>query len=504
MGKTKIDFLKNKSSKDNFLAFSSKKLFSWKRVLLYFLIILLVGGLSFSYKVILSSENILKDINSPNLLEQIKHLVTNPDKKIAGEEEDRINILLLGMGGAGHQGVYLTDTIIIASIKPSTEEIALLSIPRDLFVPIPGFGWRKINNANAFGEMSNYPGSNYPGGGANLTAKVISEITSLPIQYYVRVDFEGFRRIIDNVGGINVYVERSFTDYQFPTYDFGYQTVSFQEGWQHMDGETALQYSRSRHGNNNEGSDFARSQRQQKVLLAVKDKLFSFSTLINPKTILEVLESLGDHTQTNLELWEMIKIAKLAKNLDFNNIINKVIDNRNGGPLHAETTIDGAYILRPNAGPDDFSEIQTIALNIFSWSYIAKEDAQIEIQNGTTIPGLADSTAKELEALDYNIIKVGNAKKTDYEKTVIYDLSAGQNPHTLKSLREKLDANVSTFIPPFLDPNYTEITFSDLNYSLNSDFQNLNHSSEEADLIVVLGQKSQYRIQQASNYLPQS
>ncbi len=197
----------------------------WRSVIGLLLVIIMIG-IGFLTKTVLS-------INSTNdssgkkigFFEQIKHLVVNPEDKLKGESDDRINILLVGIGGSGHQGAYLADTIIVASFKPSTNDVAMLSIPRDLYVEIPEFGWRKINNAMAFGTTSDYPG-----GGEALLAEVVEDVIDLPIHYYARIDFAGFRKIIDDFGGLDIYVDQSFTDYQYPDYNFGYKPVSFKQG----------------------------------------------------------------------------------------------------------------------------------------------------------------------------------------------------------------------------------------------------------------------------------
>ncbi len=478
-----VDLLKNivekgKSQKPK------KKLFYWGKFFIYLLIIFILGAGFFIYRIISSSSKIIENYSPTSLAQQIKYLVLSPEKDLKGETEDRVNILLLGMGGEGHSGAYLTDTIIVASLKPSTQEVAFLSIPRDLFVPIPGYGWRKINYANAFGRLKNLPG-----GGETLTQEVVENITGLTIHYYARVDFEGFRKIIDDLGGINIEVERSFTDYMYPTYDFGYQTVSFKQGEQIFNGEQALRFVRSRHGNNNEGSDFARSRRQQKVLSALKDKIFSFNTFLNPNKIINVFDTLGEHSQTNLQPWEIIKISNIVKEINEEDIINLVLDSSPGSPLHAETTIDGAYILRPNAGPDNFTEIERLATNIFSLGFIVKEEAKIEIQNGTNINGLGQSIADTLKSANFNVTKVANASDKNYKKTIIYDLTAGQKPYTLAALKEWLGAQVSSIVPAFYDGQAAAYTLPELDIvpEINSNFDDEINVEEKPDILIILG-----------------
>jgi len=459
-----------------------RKLFYVGKFFIYFFVILGVFSLALTFKVISSSNAVTEEGSIAGFFQQVKSLVASDDKILKGENQDRVNILLLGMGGEGHSGAYLTDTIILASLKPSTNQVAFLSIPRDLYVPIPGYGWRKINNANAFGEINSSNGS-------ELATEVIENITGQTIHYYGRLDFQGFTKIVDLLGGLEIEVETAFTDYMYPDWNYGYQTVSFEEGLQTMDGNQVLKLVRSRHGNNGEGSDFARSDRQQKVLLSFKDKMLSFSTLLNPKKIIDILDSLQEHTKTNMEAWELVRVAKLAMSINQEEIINQVLSTGAGSILYPETTIDGAYILRPKAGLDDFSEIEEIAANIFTASFTNKENAQIEIQNGTTIDGLAGSTAAYLIDKNLSVVNIGNASRNDYQKTVIYDLSKGTKPQTLQAIKNEMKANVSTLLPAFLE-NRTAIAYEDL--AINSNINSNLDSTEDLDFIIVLGTDAGY------------
>ncbi len=455
----------------------------WGKVFLVLAIALVGVGISLGVKVVMSisSHEITGDGEKISFFQQISHLFSKQGDKINGEKDDRINILLLGVGGYGHQGSLLTDTIIMLSFKPSTKQVAMLSIPRDLTVEYPGnYYWRKINNAIAFGlEME------YPGGGEALAVDLVEDVTGQEIHYYGRIDFAGFEQIIDGLGGIKINVENSFVDYTYPTDDYGLQTLSFTAGEQIMDGETALKYVRSRHGTNGEGSDFARAKRQQKVLLALKNKFTSFSTLINPQKISEILSTLGTHTKTDLEIWEMLKIYNLSQNIKEDNIINFVIDNSPGGYLKTEVGLEGAYILVPSA--DDFSEIHDLSENIFSYQEIKKEEATISIQNGTSQAGLAQEKAEGLIRNDYNIIDIGNYDNNKVKQTFIYDLTGGQIPDTIDSLRSDLNAPVYSNLPLMLknfDPK--KAMTLNLDYYHNLDLKKFS----DLDILVVLGRDS--------------
>jgi len=354
-------------------------------------------------------------------------------KRLAGQEQDRINILLLGIGGKNHDGAQLTDTIIIASIQPSTKKIAFVSIPRDLLVSLGAYGWRKINNANAFAEMKN------PGSGPEFTKEIIQQTFALPIHYYVRVDFDGFAKIIDLVDGVSVSVDKPFTDYQYPTLNKKYQTISFQAGTQTMDGQTALKYTRSRHSAmNNEGSDFARSKRQQKVLAALREKLFSKELLVKPGTIAEILKTLEENITTNAEIPEVIQLANLVKKIDIESLSPTVFDSESGNLLNSDV-IDGAYVLRPRDGT--FDEMKAVISQIFDTSVstikkeaIASEKPHISIKNGTLTEGLATKISDKLRGQGFIVDSISNAKKRDYTTSILIDLSHGDKQKTRELL----------------------------------------------------------------------
>lgn len=442
MKKVKVDLTKAQSPE----APKAKK-FPWKRFFLLTGIFFAVLGLGFVYQTTFGT---LDKISQGRLswFNQIKSL--NKEEPLLGEEKDRINILLLGIGGENHPGGTLTDTIIVASLKPSTKQVALLSIPRDLAVKYyndenPQY-WEglKINHA-------------YERGGPELAEEKISEVTGLDMHYYVLVDFAGFRKVIDDLGGLNIYVENSFTDYQYPDYNYGYQTVSFKKGWEKMTGERALQFARSRHGNNGEGSDFARAARQQKILEALKEKIFSLQTLLNPLKVAAMMSDLGEHIQTNAEIWEMIRFAYLTKEINKENIINKVVEAGPDGLLNAEIADQtGAYVLTPKAGDYDFSEVQKLAKNVFEQTTIVREEAKIIVQNGTRKSGLAAQMAERLKTLELNVISVGNALDQNTKTTVIYDFSGGKNPQTIATIKKELGNNVATIIPTNIQNSLTE------------------------------------------------
>jgi LCP family protein required for cell wall assembly len=425
----------------------------------------------FSFQVLLSGENLdgYGDLE-PRKFSFLNVFGFSHERELKGESDDRINIILTGMGGLGHSGPFLTDTIIVASYKPSTHEVAMLSIPRDLSVSIPGYGWRRVNSVNHYGELQD------PGRGAAYTADFLSDLLGIDIHYYVRVDFQGFVDLIDELDGLDVYVDNAFTDSQFPDNNYGYQTIFFDRGWQHMDGQTALNYARSRHGNNGEGSDFARSQRQQKVLKGLKDKLLSAKTFLSPTKLGALYDTYNNNVSTNMETWEMVRFAQLAKDIHDDAINTLVLDNSANGLLYS-TLVNGAYLLVPR--DESFYEIQQVAEHIFDPQDYLNPDERpvVEIRNGTKIGGLAYQTSVNLTRMGFDIEKIGNAVEQNYEKTVIYDLTGGQKNHSLERIIKELNANVTTEVPRWLsdDPLATS--------------QEGALPPSDADFLIILGQE---------------
>lgn len=371
----------------------------------------------------------LEPLQPTGLLTRIKKLVFHKEAPLEGEKKDRINILLLGMGGPGHDGPYLTDTMIIASIQPSTGEVAMISIPRDLGVDIPAKGWYKINHANAFGE------ARQSGSGGSLATTVVENTFGVDIHYYIRVDFQAVKQIIDDIHGITVDVEQSFTDTEYPAPFHEYQTVSFSKGSQIMDGATALTYARSRHGNNGEGSDFARAKRQQRMILALKEKILSFETLANPIRIHSIIETLGTHLTTNMDFSDIISMMKLAKQADLSNIKTTVLDSSPNGYLKNGYSKQGAFILSPVTG--NFDDISLLIEHIFDPTFEGQKvvhidvpeqekpvltPTTIEIQNGTWRAGLAAKAEKHLENDGIVVSTIGNTGERPVMQSGMYIL----------------------------------------------------------------------------------
>lgn len=241
----------------------------------------------------------------------------------------RTNILILGRGGAAHEAPDLTDTMILVSIRHSDQRISLISIPRDIWIDSMK---AKINTAYYFGEQKE-PGS----GGFILTRDAVFQVTDLPVHYVALIDFEGFKRAVDLVGGIEVEVKRSFTDEKYPVEDANgekpsgaepvYETVRFEGGVQRMDGSTALKFARSRNSTDAaEGTDFARSQRQQQILLALVKKVKQKETLFNPERVAQLRSIFNEYTKTDIGDREVLALGRIGLNADLQDIRHVTLD----------------------------------------------------------------------------------------------------------------------------------------------------------------------------------
>ncbi len=273
--------------------------------------------------------------------------------KIKSNRLERLNILLLGMRGVGDpNGGLLTDTIMVVSVKPRTGEVALISIPRDLYVKMPYHNnyKGKINEAYELG-MKNKGWKE----GLKYSKKVVSDVTGLDIHYAVSVDFKAFKEIIDTLGGITIYLDKPFSEKN----QFAEGAIELPAGRQVIDGSTALLFVRARFSS----SDFDRARRQQQVLLAIKEKAFSLGVLSNPMKIISILNSIGNHIRTDAKLWEIQELAVMARRMDMSNVKRKVFDTSPNGLLYASRDQNGSYILLPRGG--NFDRIREACRNIF-------------------------------------------------------------------------------------------------------------------------------------------
>ncbi len=337
------------------------------------------------------------------------------DKKISltTASEGNVNLLLMGIGGGNHDGPDLTDTIIFANIQPDKKIVHLISIPRDLYIKPLG---SKINAAYADGQKK--------GKGILLAKSTVGAVTGITPDYTVVIDFSGFVKLVDVLGGIDVDVENKLDDFAYPdegkendlcgntedslaTFSAQIATGSATEsdifpcrfihlhvekGTQHMDGKLALQFVRSRHAIGEEGTDFARSSRQQLVIEAVRNKLLSLGTISNPIKIFSIIQLLRQNINTDIPEDKFDDFIKLAQKMKGAKITSNVLDTGDIGnerygllvnpPISSEFGYQ--WVLSPRTGFSDFSEIQSFVECLVSGSLCTV--TQTSVEKTTPIP----------------------------------------------------------------------------------------------------------------------
>lgn len=454
-----------------------------KRYVILGILVLILAGVAFTiYRTISFTNKVFKseglggDITS---LLPIKTATYTSDIDKDMQTGQNINILLLGYGGAGHDGALLTDSMMVVSINPTTKEISLISIPRDMWVKIPTSPTQnivgKINSAYEIGlDPTDYPNeaAPYTGeyGGGDLAEAVVGNVLGIPIQYYVSVDFQAFQTIVNDLGGVDIDVTNTFDDYAYPSSDSNtngpdcdapmntptncrYYHVHFTAGEQHMDGQVALEYARSRHALGVEGSDFARAQRQQKLMVAIKDKALQINAL---PQLFNIMSSLQDNLQTNLTLSD-IKDLLIIHTWNLSNIDHEALTDENF--LQAGTSSDGQYILTPDAGTNNYSQIHQWIADIWQKIALGSEITTVNVEIRSTYANTSNTIALSNELKDYDIPNTTGAELTvSNPTTTIYDNSNGQYPNTINLLKAKLHAPVSpTPLPAAQNPNNSPI-----------------------------------------------
>ncbi len=433
----------------------------WRKVFLALGVLVLLTLGWFGFKAVMAARNIIG--GSAGLAPGLANTVDLT--KLKGEGAGRVNILFLGVGGAGHEGAYLSDTVIVISLDPKTKDVAMLSIPRDLYVKIPGRGYGKLNSANA-------------AGGPQLAKSVVEKVIGVPIHYTAQLDFAGFKQAIDAVGGVDIDVKKALRDPKYPCdagtkYANKHCPINFKAGPQHMNGAQALQFARSREST----SDFDRAARQQQVMVALRQKALGASTLTNPVKLSGLIDAIGSHAKTDLKLSEIQKLAKIAKDVDTNKITNRVLDTGKPDSLLVDGTgvfAGAGSIELPKRGNFDYSDIHDYVKNIFVDHYITSENARIEIQNGSGITGLAGGVVTSLKAAHYNVLVPTNADES-YPKTVIYDYTNGKKPYTINYLEQRFGVKAQrTAAPspsPVASPAAAVTTSPEIRIILGSDYK---------------------------------
>ena len=332
----------------------------------------------------------------------------NPPALPTWEGRERVNVLLLGIDHRDDEPMdgSRSDTMMLVSVDPASKSVVMVSLPRDLWVAIPGHGESRINVAHSLG-------------GPDLAMRTVTANFGVRVNHYARIDFRGFEQIVDTLGGIAVDVERPIKDDEYPTEDYGVMRVYIAPGPQWMNGTNALVYARSRHSEN----DFGRARRQQRVLIAIRDRAVQAQVIFKAPELVPLAQKT---VSTDFGALDLIRLARLSMDIDRERVSTVVIDTAYASPY---VTPDGAEVLIPNraaalgaitqaftraasaprpaaAAPPTAAPTQPPALKA--------EETRVEVLNGTRRAGIALQTADRLREKGFQVVAVGNADRADY------------------------------------------------------------------------------------------
>lgn len=328
-----------------------------------------------------------------------------------------INILVLGSDQAATKSGGLTDVIVVVSVNPELPSVSLLSIPRDLYAWIPGYGFDKINTTYSHGARGQYPG-----GGAALLKATIEYNFGIPIHYYVRVGFDGFIRIVDALGGVDVAVECPLSDtFPDPASPTGQTDVDWMPGIHHLDGKHALWYSRSRWST----SDFDRNRRQQQVLRGLYHQIRSLNII--PK-IPELWKTLGETVETDLSLSELLYLGNIGARLDERNVKSRFVGR---SVLQSWTAPNGGAVLVPYY--DALRPLVEEALAPPASGRAQQRLFRVEVWNGTPYEGLGYVAAERLRWEGFDVVSVSPADGV-YTRTQIVDFTTSAKASAIPRL----------------------------------------------------------------------
>lgn len=363
----------------------------------------------------------------------------------------RVTVLVLGVDyRPGEAEPPRSDVVMLMSLDPATGDAAVLSIPRDLYVDIPGYGPNRINTAYYFGEMYSEPG-----GGPGLASRTVENAFGVHIDHWVVFRFAAFERSIDMLGGIDVNVPKEIYDPAYPTGNYGTEVFTISAGAHHLNGETALKYVRTRHGDN----DLERNARQRATLLAIKKRLSDPAALARLLPQLPgFIGSLGENLQSDLSVPQMLQLGMEGLKVDSSKIRQLAIGS---DAVSDYTTAAGAQVLQPNwdavhailqefldgpcqACPEPTAERQLQPSGHAAavappdpLAALRAENARVQVLNGTTVPGLAETVAQRLRQAGVNVVSVTDAVRQDYPATYLFVY--GQAPATAKAIAGLLD-----------------------------------------------------------------
>jgi polyisoprenyl-teichoic acid--peptidoglycan teichoic acid transferase len=310
---------------------------SVRRLILSTIAVALVAGSVFLFRTLNKFNNALDDIDAmivtpvsltpqqqderPAVLSEAHAAVPTPVPTPVPTEaplpDSPVTILLMGADQRPKEEATRTDAMVLVHLDRKGNMVSMLSLPRDLWVDIPGYGRNRINAAYPIGEKELGPG-----GGAALAKATVGELLDLKVDYFVMINFQGFQEVIDLIGGVEIDVPKAIDDPSYPTENYGTIRVRFRQGKQRLNGERALIYARTRHGD----SDFGRNQRQQQVLVAIFEQVRRQGLLSQLDNIDSYTGALRDYIRTDMSRGTMLQIGRFAQQIDMGDVQRFAID----------------------------------------------------------------------------------------------------------------------------------------------------------------------------------
>lgn len=401
-------------------------------------LIVIIGGF-LVFKGYLNLNKVFKGGGSAAALED----GVSPDQ-LRGEGDGRVNVLLLGRGGEGHDGADLTDTILIASVDPVNKTAGLVSIPRDFWVTSNGQS-SKINavfaNAKNKALRTDKDKAKAEAAGVEALKKSVTEVLGMPIHYYAMVDFAGFKQAVDVVGGVdmNVLEDLAVKEQLWDETTGKNYMLNVPAGQQHFDSTKALLFTRSR--KTSLKGDFTRTERQRLFITALSQKVLSAGTYANPVKISQLMDTFGSHVSTDFNVGDALRMMQIMKEIPDGNIASIGLDDL----VHTDT-INSQSVVVPKAGVSSFGAIQAFIRSKLPDGFIIKEAAKLQMLNGTTMEGLATKKGDELKSYGYSVAVVGDAPTKTYEKTIIVDLT-NNKPYTKNYLEKRFKTTAVSKLP---------------------------------------------------------
>lgn len=448
-----------------------------KKLLLFFILfVVLTGSVAYLW---------FHRVTNTIFVQSTKKVTVDQPKNIAEYFAKKIpfNVLVVGYGGGNHDGAYLTDTMILVHVDPKNQKVFLVTIPRDIWIKIPTNGtngsYAKLNAAYAYGiDDRQFPNKSPefmgPDGGGRLAEYAVGQVTGQTIPYFIGLDFSGFTHTIDTLGGVDINVNPAFTDPQYPidgkeadlcgnqpdaiptldaaaatgaaelVYPCRYETLHFDAGLQHMDGATALKYVRSRHSLE-DGTDFGRSKRQEKLILAVKQKVMSIGFVTR---VIPFMDSLGGDFKTDVTLDDVKTLVQKVNELNGYSIQTLALTDQN---YLVDSVVDGGGdVLLSKDGTDNWQTVHTWLGNTFAGLPVPVIPV-VKVLNGTKTPGLAQYATDRLTDLHYKTLPPGSSPDHAVTQTSVSVYDGTLQPNDLAALKKEFGVltvvNESTATP---------------------------------------------------------